>query len=302
MAHRTVTVLGGTGFLGRRVVSNLRGHGFAVRVASRHPERGGATAGGDEAQIESVYADVNDETSIAAALAGSFGAVNAVSLYVERGRQTFQSVHVEAAARVARQARQLGIERLAHVSGIGSDPESTSPYIRSRGRGEIAVRTDFPTATLVRPAVMFGPGDAFLVPIAGMLRRLPVFAMFGHGRTKLQPAYVDDVAEGISRALERPTHDLAYEFAGPHVYSYASLLRIVARQAEAKVLLVPMPFALWQASALLAEHLPSPPITRNQVELMRVDNVASADAPGFATLGITPRSLEEVLPRIVGTA
>ena len=118
--------------------------------------------------------------------------VNAVSLYVERGRDTFQSVHVNAAERVARLARETGVERFLHISGIGADSRSTSPYIRSRGEGEAAVLRAFPSATVLRPAVMFGPGDAFLTPLLLMLRRLPVFPMFGDGRTRVQPAYVEE--------------------------------------------------------------------------------------------------------------
>ena len=196
----TVTVFGGTGFLGRRVVRHLRNHGFSVRIASRHPNRGRELFGLDDPQVQSVEADIHDERSIASALAGVYGAVNAVSLYVERGRETFHSVHVEAAERVAAQARRAGVERLAHVSGIGSDAASPSLYIRKRGEGELAVRTAFVDAALVRPAVMFGPDDAFLTTILGLLGRLPVYPMFGRGRTKLQPAYVEDVAEAIARS------------------------------------------------------------------------------------------------------
>jgi uncharacterized protein YbjT (DUF2867 family) len=300
MSVGVVTVFGGTGFLGRRVVRHLRERDFSVRIASRHPDRGHKLFGFDDPQLQSVEADIHDEQSVADALAGAYGVVNAVSLYVEHGHETFHSVHVEAAGRIAAQARRAGVERLAHVSGIGSDAASPSLYIRKRGEGELAVRTAFANAMLVRPAVMFGPDDAFLTTILKLLRRLPIYPMFGRGLTRLQPAYVEDVAEAIARSLQGVEgHGTTLECGGPRVYSYEELLRAIAREAGLKPLLVPMPFAAWQALAWVAEMLPSPPVTRNQVELMRVDNVASADMPGFGELGVSPHSVEEILQQML---
>ena len=226
--------------------------------------------------------------------------MNAVSLYAERGPQTFHSVHVEAATQVARLARETGVGRLIHVSGIGADAGSASPYIRSRGTGEKAVREAFSATTLIRPSVMFGRGDAFLIPIARMLRRLPVFPLFGRGQTQLQPAYVEDVADAITRVMQNAQSQMHYELGGPRVYTYRSLLELIARRLGKKPLLVPMPFGLWHALASVAEILPEPPITRNQVELMQLDSVASPGAPGFGDLGISSTSLEDALPAIVG--
>jgi NADH dehydrogenase len=169
MIDRIVTVFGGTGFLGRRVVRHLRKREFSVRIASRHPARGRRLFALDDPQLQSVAANIQDERSVADALAGAYGAVNAVSLYVEHGPETFHSVHVESAERVAAQAHRAGVERLTHVSGIGSDAASSSLYIRMRGEGELAVRAAFVDATLVRPPVMFGPDDAFLTTILTLL-------------------------------------------------------------------------------------------------------------------------------------
>src|SRR5882724_5940400 len=202
-SNSVVTVFGGTGFLGCRIVRHLRLHGFCVRVASRHPDRGHVLLRPDDPQLRSVKADVHDERSVADALADAYGVVNAVSLYVEQGWETFHSVHVESAQRVAAQAQRAGVERLVHVSGIGADAASQSLYVRKRGEGELAVRTAFADAFLIRPAVMFGPDDAFLTTVLKLLRRLPVYPMFGRGLTRLQPAYVEDVAEAIARALQQ---------------------------------------------------------------------------------------------------
>jgi NADH dehydrogenase len=289
---RIVTVFGGTGFLGRRVTRHLCDHGFAVRVATRHPKSDPGE------NLEFVRADVGEAGSVAHALSGAHGAVNAVSLYVERGRQTFHAVHVEAAERVARLAREAGVVRLVHLSGLGADPHSPSQYIRARGQGEEAVRRAFPGAVIIRPSVMFGPDDAFLTGLKGMLRKTPVFPMFGRGETKLQPNHVEDVAEAIARIKTVDTPAPLYEFGGPRVFSYRDILETIARQTGAKAALVPVPFALWRMLATAAELLPSPPITRNQVDLMENDNVTAEDRPGFGALGIAPRGVESELGAI----
>lgn len=296
----TVTVFGGTGFLGRRVALHLRDKGFSVRVASRHPERGRQHFGSDTAQLRLVRADIHDDGSVAEAIAGADGVVNAVSLYVEHGKETFRAVHVEAAERVARQAHKAGIKQLVHVSGIGSDANSRSKYIKARGQGELAVRSVFSDTTLIKPAVMFGPDDAFLTTLLGLLRRLPIYPMFGRGETRLQPAYVEDVSEAIARSIQRPeAKGTTFECGGPRIYSYEELLRKVAHVANIRVRLMPIPFTAWHMLAQLAEWLPSPPIARNQVELMEMDTIATPGTAGFAELGIAPLSLEEVLETMV---
>src|SRR6516164_5413042 len=300
MNDRTVAVFGGTGFLGRRVVRHLRKHGFSVRIASKHPDRGYRLFGLDDPQIQSVAANIHDERSVADALTGAYGVVNAVSLYVEHGQQTFHSVHVESAQRVAAQARRAGTERVVHVSGIGADAVSQSLYIRKRGEGELAVQAAFKDAILLRPAVMFGPDDAFLTTILELLRRLPIYPMFGRGLTRLQPAYVEDVAGAIVSALRgTQTRAITFECGGPRIYSYEEFLRVVAHEAGLERILVPIPFAAWHALAWMAEVLPTPPITRNQVELMEIDTVCSAGMPGFEELAISPSAVEDILKQML---
>jgi NADH dehydrogenase len=295
-----VTVFGGTGFLGRRIVRRLLGRGIAVRVAARHPERVQAVFRPDQPVPLAVAADVRDEAAVAAALAGAHGAVNAVSLYVETGRTSFDAVHFDGAARLARHAREAGVERLVHVSGIGADPDSTAPYIRARGRGELAVTEAFRAAMLVRPAVMFGHDDAFLTRLVKLIQTLPVYPMFGSGQTRLQPVHVDDVAEAIARILDgssgadRP----CYELGGPRVYTYRELLQSIALAMGTRVRTVPMPFAVWRALAGVAEFLPGTPLTRNQIALMKHDNVASDDLPGLPELFVTPTAVEEIVRQI----
>ncbi|HLG83057.1 MAG TPA: complex I NDUFA9 subunit family protein [Bradyrhizobium sp.] len=285
-----VTVFGGTGFLGRRLVRRLSASGAAVRAAARHPAR----AEGDN--LEQVVADAHDEGAVEAAIAGADGVVNAISLYSEHGSDTFHSVHVDAAARIAKVARRAGVKRLVHLSGIGADPASPSPYIRSRGEGEAAVQAACPGAVIVRPAVMFAADDSFLTTILRLLRTLPAYPLFGDGRTRLQPVHVDDVAAAIAQILRQPQKPYpVYELAGPRVYSYEELLRTIARTAGLRPVLVRTPFVVWDGLAGLAQILPRPPLTRNQVDLMQIDTTASGSRPGFGVLGVSPRSLEDEL-------
>jgi uncharacterized protein YbjT (DUF2867 family) len=290
-----VTVFGGTGFLGRRLVRCLSDSGAQVRVASRHP----AKASGDN--VEQIVADAHDEGAVEAAVAGADGVVNAISLYTEQhGGDTFHAVHVEAAARIASVARRAGVKRLVHLSGIGADAASPSPYIRNRGEGEAAVQAAFPGAVVVRPAVMFAADDAFLTTILRLLRTLPAYPLFGDGRTRLQPVYADDVAAAIAQILRQTQKPSPiYELAGPRIYSYEELLRTIARTAGLRPVLLRTPFALWDAAAGLAELLPHPPLTRNQVDLMQIDTTATDSRPGFGQLGISPRPLEDELKAII---
>jgi uncharacterized protein YbjT (DUF2867 family) len=271
-------------------VHHLRESGATVRIASRHPGQA------DDADVKQIRADAHDERSVEAAVAGADGVVNAISLYVEHGSETFHSAHVEAAARIASVARRVGAKRLVHLSGIGADAASPSPYIRSRGEGEAAVQAAFPGAVIIRPAVMFAQDDSFLTTILRLLRVLPAYPIFGDGRTRLQPVYADDVAAAIAQVLrqsKRPSP--VYELAGPRVYSYEQVVRTIARNAGLRPMLMRTPFGLWDAVAGLAEILPHPPLTRNQVELMQIDTTASGNLPGFREFGISPRSLEEEL-------
>jgi uncharacterized protein YbjT (DUF2867 family) len=294
-SDRVVTVFGGTGFLGRRVVRHLRLRGHTVRIAARHPERGLDSAGPAGREPARTRADIHDEASVVAAVAGSWAVVNAVSLYVERGRETFHAVHVEAAGRLAAAARAGGVERFVQLSGIGADPGSPSLYIRKRGEGERAVQAAFPTATIMRPAVMFGPDDTFLNTLVRLLR-LPLYPMFGQGDTRLQPAYVEDVGSAIAAALQRPQAQPAtFECGGPRIYTYAKLLRVIANHIGRKPLLIPVPFAVWHVLARAASIVPDAPLTSSQVELMEIDTIVSPGTPGLSELGVTPRPLEETL-------
>jgi uncharacterized protein YbjT (DUF2867 family) len=298
----TVTVFGGTGFLGRRLVQRLVAEGIKVRVAVRHPERApSALRATDLERVRVLRADVRDRASVAAVVADTDAVINTVSTYVEKSGVTFQSIHERGAETVAREAAVAGIARLVLVSGIGADPESRSPYVRARGRGELAVRQVFPSATIVRPSAMFGPGDALFGTLAGVARLSPVLPLIGGGRTRLQPVYVEDVVEAIVRILnDGETAGRTYELAGPKVYTLRELTEVTLRLIRRRPLLMPIPFAVAKLQAQLFELLPNPPLTTGQVDLLKADNVASGTLPRFKELDIQPRTIEDIVPTYIG--
>jgi NADH dehydrogenase len=294
-----VTVFGGSGFLGRAIVRRLVEGGAEVRVAVRHPERAAFLT--EAGAVEAVRADVWEEATVGPALAGAEAVVNTVGHYVERGGASFEAVHGRGALHVARAAAAAGIGRLVHVSGIGADESSESSYVRARAIGERLVREAFPQAVILRPSVMFGPDDAFFNQLAAIARVTPVLPLFGSGEVRLQPAYVGDVAEAVARALETAAaRGNTYELGGPRAYSYKALLQLLLEQLGRKRLLAPMPYRAWELLAALVAPLPKRPISRDQVVLMKQDNVVGRGALGFADLGIAPHSVEEILPSYLG--
>jgi uncharacterized protein YbjT (DUF2867 family) len=299
----TVVVFGGAGFLGRRLAYRLATEGMTVRVAVRHPDPARVelrSMGFDRVTV--VPADVRDRSSVVAAIAGANAVVNTVSAYAEKGGVTFEAVHLHGAETVARETVAAGAARLVLVSGIGADTHSVSSYIRTRGRGEQVVRQEFPGATIVRPGAMFGPGDALFGTLADLARLLPALPLIGGGHTRLQPVFVEDVAEAVASILIDPrTVGRTYELAGPRVYTLRDLVSMTLHLMRKRRLLIPVPFAVAEIQARLFELLPKPPLTISQVDLLRADNVASGALPGLRELTIEPKTVEEVVPTYIGT-
>ncbi|WP_163560551.1 complex I NDUFA9 subunit family protein [Halomonas sp. NO4] len=290
----TITVFGGTGFLGSAIARELVDAGHGVRIAARHATMPDWAEASDP--VTCLAADIRDSASVATAIRGAEGVVNAVSLYVERRDLRFADIHVAAAAQLARLTRNAGIERLVYISGIGADTRSPSAYVRARAEGEAAVLDAFPRAMILRPSVLFGPHDAFLATLA-RLTLLPAIPLFGRGTTRLQPVHVIDVARAVDRLLgSHPPAPRLFELGGPEVLRYRDVLDQVLAHLERERPLVPVPFAVWHGLALLAGVLPEPPLTRDQVILMARDNVANPDMAGFATLDILPHALRDSLP------
>ncbi|MEQ8440809.1 MAG: complex I NDUFA9 subunit family protein [Alphaproteobacteria bacterium] len=298
MASELVTVFGGTGFIGRQVVRELARRGCRVRVAVRDPEEAlPLKPAGDVGQITPVQANIRHDGSVRAAVEGADAVVNLVGILYEGETQKFETVHSMGAGRVAKAAREAGISRLVHMSALGASPESTAAYARSKAAGEAAVRAEVPEAVIVRPSVVFGPQDDFFNRFASLMRFAPVLPLIGGGETKFQPVYVGDVADAIVASLFDPAQKgRTFELGGPTVYSFKQLMELTMAETGRHVGLVPVPWELARIKAFFLEMLPVPPLTRDQVELMKTDNVCSGDLPGLSDLGIAATAAEVILP------
>lgn len=294
-----VTVFGASGFIGRHLVQRLARRGMRVKAAVRRPQRALFLAPmGDVGQVVPVGIDIRDEASVASAIAGADMVVNLVGLlYESAGNGRFQDVHVTSAARVARLAQQAGVQRLIHMSALGADRNSNAAYARTKGEGEEAVRAAFSGATIIRPSIVFGPEDDFFNRFATMAQFAPALPLIGGGATRFQPVYVGDVADAMVACLSNPaTAGQTYELAGPRVYSFAEIMRLVLTVTGRKRPLVSLPFCFAELIGTFANLAPGKPqLTRDQVRLLRHDNVAS-DKPGLKELGIEPTACEVILP------
>ena len=298
MARGLVTVFGGSGFIGRYVVQRLARAGWQVRVAVRRPDEAlFLKTAGDVGQVTPVAANIRDDRSVAAAVAGADAVVNHVGILYQSGRQKFDAVQAKGAARVAAAAKAAGATRFVQISAIGADPSSDSLYARSKAEGEQAVKLTFPGATILRPSIVFGPEDDFFNRFARMAMLSPALPLIGGGQTKFQPVYVADVAAAVERVLEDAgTSGKTYELGGARTYAFRDLLSLMLKEIGRCRLLVPLPFPLAMLKASFLQLLPMPLLTVDQVRLLKKDNVVSAGALGFKDLGLTPTALEAVLP------
>jgi uncharacterized protein YbjT (DUF2867 family) len=298
MATRSVaTVFGGSGFIGRYVVKRLAARGHVVRVAVRYPEAAlFLKPMGAVGQIVPLYAPIQHEAAVHRAVEGADLVVNLVGILAERRAGDFQRIQGEGAGRVARLAAAAGVARLVQMSAIGADPASPSRYGSSKAAGEQAVRAAFPTATILRPSLVFGPEDALFNRFATMAQRLPIMPVIA-GATRFQPVYVGDVADAVIAGLTRlDAAGLTYELGGPLVLSMRELLTYVLTQTERHRRLVTLPMFLVRLQAAVLEHLPGKLLTRDQLAMLQRDNVVAGDVPGLADLGIVPTPMDLVVP------
>jgi len=298
MAAKLATVFGGAGFIGRYLVQRLARAGWRIRVPARNPDAALFLKPlGDVGQIVPMAANIRNELSVRRAIEGAGAVFNLVGILSEGGRQSFDAVHREGAERIARIAAEMGAERLLHVSALGADPQSPASYARSKAAGEAAVRNAFAGATLFRPSIVFGPEDDFFNRFARMTRLLPALPLIGGGRTRFQPVYVGDVADAMAAALAEPkTIGQIFELGGPQTYSFRELMEILLAQIQRKRWLVPVPFPIAALQGAVLSLLPNPPLTRDQVKLLKRDNVISGLFPGLTELGVRPTALEAVIP------
>jgi uncharacterized protein YbjT (DUF2867 family) len=296
-----VTVFGGSGFLGRHVVRALAYRGYRIRVAVRRPERTGPLRPmGMVGQIQAVQANLRFPQSVAAALRDADAAINLVGILFERGNQRFDAVQAAGAEAVAREAQSAGIP-LVHVSAIGADPDSPSHYARAKADGERRVLAAQPQAIIMRPSIVFGPEDDFFNRFAALARLTPALPLPGGGRTRFQPVFAGDVGEAIARAVDGAAKPgTIYELGGPDVRTFRELMEFILATIRRRRLLVPVPFGMLSAQALFAQFLPKPPITPDQVELLKSDTIVSEaarrDGRTLEGLGIAPETIAAIVP------
>lgn len=296
-----VTVFGGSGFVGGQAVRQLAKAGWRIRVAVRNPALAYAMRlAGDVGQIDIVQANVRNAPSVRRALEGATAAVNLVAVARETGRQGFQAVHVMGAHNVAQAAKAAGVTRVVQMSALGADPTSESKYARTKAAGEAAVREIYPDAVVLRPSIVFGPEDSFFNRFAAMAGVSPVLPLVGGGHTRFQPVFVGDVAKAVARVVADPAAaGQTYELGGPAAFSFRDLMELMLAEIGKRRILLPLPWPVASAIGALAElggFLIEPPITPDQVILLKSDNVVSGAFPGLAELGIAPTTLEAVLP------
>jgi len=296
-----VTVFGGSGFIGTQAVRRLAKAGWRIRVAVRQPNLAYAMRlHGDVGQIDIVQANIRNPPSVRRALEGATASLNLVSTLYEHGRQGFQALNVMGARNVAEAARAEGVARLVQMSALGADLGSPSKYARTKAEGEVAAREVYADAVVVRPSIVFGPEDDFFNRFASMALVSPVIPLVGGGRTRMQPVFVGDVARALALAVTaEQAAGQTYELGGPAVFTFRRLMELMLAEIERRRLLLPIPFpvaSLIGAVGDLAAPVFPPPITSDQVTLLRADNVTSGQYPGLPELGITPTTLEAVLP------
>ncbi|MCR9266070.1 MAG: complex I NDUFA9 subunit family protein [Alphaproteobacteria bacterium] len=298
-----ITVFGGSGFIGRHIVRALAKAGYRVRVASRRPHLAqDLRVMGVVGQVQLVQANLRVAASVERALEGASGVVNLVGILNESGRQTFSRLHALGAKTVAEAAASARISRVIQMSAIGADADSASQYARSKAEGEAAVKAAVPTATILRPSIVFGTDDAFFNRFADMARFAPALPLFGGGKTKFQPVFAGDVAEAVVAALETPeAQGETYELGGPGVYTFAELMRFILDEIDRPRFLLPLPWQIGSVIAMMSELaaiLPfvQPMLTRDQLIQLKSDNVVAEGAKTLADLGVQAETVDSIVP------
>ncbi|WP_299651107.1 complex I NDUFA9 subunit family protein [uncultured Tateyamaria sp.] len=300
---KLVTIYGGSGFVGRYIARRMAKAGWRVRVAVRRPNEAiFVKPYGVVGQVEPVLCNIRDDASVAQVMTGADAVVNSVGILAKHGKNTFEAVQSEGAARIARIAAEQGVTRMVHVSAIGADTESPSDYARTKAEGEAAVLEHMPDAVILRPSIVFGAEDEFFNRFASMTRFGPILPVVGAG-TRFQPVYVDDVAKAAEQALTSNVDAGVYELGGPDVRTFRELMAVMLDVIRRRRAVVNIPF--WAASIMgfgfdllntISLGLIPAQITRDQVRNLRNDNVVAEDVKGFSDLGITPTALSSVLP------
>jgi NADH dehydrogenase len=295
--RRVATVFGGSGFVGRYVVKRLAQQGYIVRIAVRDPEAAlFLKPMGAVGQIVPLFASVGSEGTVRRAIEGAEVVVNAVGILSESGSATFQAIHTEGAARIARTAADGAVGRLVQISAIGADAGSPSRYGTSKANAEQAVLGAFPSATILRPSLVFGPEDKFFNRFAEIARLSPIMPVIC-GETRMQPVYVCDVADAVMAAVaSQAASGKIYELGGPRVWTFREILAYILKQTKRNRRLVDIPPGIARFQASIMQYVPGKPLTPDQLLMLERDNVVADGALGLSDLGITPTPVELIVP------
>jgi uncharacterized protein YbjT (DUF2867 family) len=305
--QKTITVFGGTGFLGRHIIWQLAKTGANIRVATRSKERAYfLRPAGSVGQITPVVCSIHSDQSVAAVLDGATHAIYLPGLLYERGKfGTFKKVHVEAAERVAKAAKAARLQLLIHFSALGAALDAPSEYLRTKAEGESKAIHSFARTTVLRPGVVFGPEDDFFNKFAGMERLYPLMPLIGGGKTQLQPVYVGDIAKAVYNIIADPECERhgghIYELGGPETFTLRQLMELTSRHTGKKKCYMPLPFPVAKMAGAVSSLCSSifsckPALTVDQVKSLARSNVLQPGSPGLKDLGVTPTSLEAILP------
>ncbi|MCR9215032.1 MAG: complex I NDUFA9 subunit family protein [Proteobacteria bacterium] len=299
MSDQLITIIGGTGFIGRHLVSRLATSGYRIRLATRDPESATQLmTQGNVGQIVGLKTNVRNQQSVERAVADADIVINLVGILYERGAQKFGAIHVDAAERIAAASKAAGVSQLIHMSALGADKQHEALYARSKAAGEELASKEFPGATILRPSVVFGINDDFFNRFAQILTLAPVFPLADGGSSKMQPIWVEDLTEAILRIIENPAQQgKTWELTGPDVFTFKELMEKTLEFTNRKCLLVPVPSAVMSVMAVFMNLVPGrPQLTPDQVKLLKTDNVASGSFPGLSDLGITAGTIDGIVP------
>jgi uncharacterized protein YbjT (DUF2867 family) len=295
-----VVVFGGSGFVGRHIVRRLAKDGFNLRVVVRRPNEAlFLKTAGRTGQIDLMQGNIRDAASTRAALAGASGVINAVGILYETGPQKFDAVQNAGAANLATLAAEHGIDQFVQISAIGADATSASAYARSKAEGENAVLAACPQAHILRPSIVVGPEDDFFNRFATMAQLAPALPLIGGGLTRYQPVGVFDVAQAVAACLAGAPSGI-YELGGPQIYSFRELMELMLEKIGKTRLLVPLPFAAAKMLSQVTRFLPNPPLTPDQVILLRSDNIVGQNIGDLAALGVEPTPIAALLDSYLG--
>ncbi len=301
-SEKIVTLIGGSGFIGRHIVRALAKRGYRIRVACRRPDLAGHVQPlGTTGQVMPVQANVRFPASLAAVCDGAYTVINLTGILASRGAQSFDAIHVFGAEASAKAAKAAKAQVFIQMSALGADVESASDYARSKAAGEAKARAAFPGAIVLRPSIVFGPEDNFFNQFAGLSRLAPALPLIGGGHTKFTPLFVGDLAEAIARLIDSSeASGKTFEFGGPEVFTFKQLLEFTLETIGRKRLLVPVPWPIAKVMGSVMGLLPFAPLTADQVELLKTDNVvsevATREGRDLAGLGITAHSIQGIVP------